>query len=110
MKLVSAVVDPQRFAAIQEALRTFGVLGVTVSEVFEQDGIRRGQLYRGQRFTIDLSVHVRLDIVAQDSDAADLTRIILRVSAGQSGSGRVWVTPVESVVRVRTGQRGLDAL
>ena len=110
MKLVSAVIVPHRFAAVQEALRRFGVHGLTVSEVLEQDGCPHGEFYRGQRFTVDLSPHVRLDIVAHDNDSADLVRIIWRVGAGQAGEGRVWVTPVESMVRVRTGQRGVDAL
>jgi nitrogen regulatory protein P-II 1 len=110
MKLVSAVIRPHRFPAVKEALRTFGVRGATASEVFEQDGCQYGRLYRGQRFTLDMSPQVRLDIVAHDEDAGDLVRIILRVAAGQAGDGRVWVTPVESTVRVRTGQRGVDAL
>jgi nitrogen regulatory protein P-II 1 len=110
MKLVSAVIRPHRFAAVREALRTFGALGATASEVFEHDGCEHGQLYRGQRFTLDMSPQVRLDILAHDEDAADLVRIILRVTAGEAGDGRVWVTPVESLVRVRTGQRGVDAL
>jgi nitrogen regulatory protein P-II 1 len=110
MKLVSAVIVPWRFAAVQTALRTFGVMGLTVSEVLEQDGCRHGELYRGQRITVDLSPHVRLDIVAHDSDAADLVRIIRRVAGSYAGDGRVWVTAVESMVRVRTGQRGVDAL
>jgi nitrogen regulatory protein P-II 1 len=110
MKLVSAVIRPHRFPAVKEALRTFGVRGATASEVFEQDGCQYGRLYRGQRFTLDMSPQVRLDIIAHDEDASDLVRIILRVAAGQAGDGRVWVTPVESTVRVRTGQRGVDAL
>jgi nitrogen regulatory protein P-II 1 len=105
VKLVSAVIVPHRFAAIQEALRRFGVFGLTVSEVFEQAGCPHSELYRGQRFTVDLSPCVRLDIVAHDGDAADLVRIIVRVAGG-----RVWVTPVDSMVRVRTGHRGVDAL
>ena len=105
MKLVSAVVVPHRFAAVQEALRRFGVVGLTVSAVFEQAGCPHSELYRGRRFTVDLSPCVRLDIVAHDGDAADLVRIILRVA-----DGHVWVTPVVSMVRVRTGHRGVDAL
>jgi nitrogen regulatory protein P-II 1 len=57
-----------------------------------------------------MSPRVRLDIVAHDEDAADLVRIILRVTAGEAGDGRVWVTPVESIVGVGTGERGVDAL
>jgi nitrogen regulatory protein P-II 1 len=110
MKLVSAVIVPRRFAAVQEALRTFGVLGLTVSEVLEQDGHRHGEVYRGRHFTVGLSPHVRLDILAHDSDAGDLVRIIRRVAAAQGGDGRVWVSAIECVVRVRTGHRGVDAL
>jgi len=110
MKLVSAVIVPHRFAAVQEALRRFGVHGLTASEVLEHDGCPHSEFYRGQRFTVDLSPHVRLDIVAHDSDTADLVHIILRVAGSHAGDGRVWVTPVESLVRVRTGHRGVDAL
>jgi len=105
VKLVSAVIVPHRFAAVQEALRRFGVVGLTVSEAFQQAGCPHRELYRGRRFTVDLSPCVRLDIVAHDEDATDLVRIILRVA-----DGHVWVTPVVSMVRVRTGQRGVDAL
>jgi nitrogen regulatory protein P-II 1 len=109
MKLVSAVITPHRFAPVQQALRTFGVQGLTVSEVLEQE-TGRPEVYRGRRFLVDLQPHVRLDIVAHDSDAADLVHIIVRVAGGPENGGRVWTTPVESLVRVRTGHRGIDAL
>ena len=107
---VSAVIAPHRFAAVQQALRTFGVLGLTVSDVLERDGCQHPEVYRGRRFQADLRPHVRLDIVSHESDADDLVRIIVRVAGGPRNSGRVWVTPVEALVRVRTGHRGIDAL
>ena len=110
MKLVSAVILPRRLAAVHDALRTFGVLGLTVSEVLEQGRRPHQQVYRGQGFRVDLDPHIRLDIVAHDSDAADLVRIIVRVAGSHAGDGWAWVTPVDSMVRVRTGQRGVDAL
>jgi nitrogen regulatory protein P-II 1 len=110
VKIVSAVVGPHAFVPLQRALRTFGVLGLTVSEVLRQDGRCDREVYRGQGFAVDLRPQVRLDIVAQDADAADVVRIIVRVVAGQFAEGQVWVTPVDAIVRVRTGQRGVDAL
>nr|WP_239028836.1 P-II family nitrogen regulator [Pseudonocardia acidicola] len=109
--MVSAVIAPERFAAVREALRTFADLGLTVTEVFERDRSgRHEEVYRGRHVQVDVSPGVRMEIVAPDGDAADLVHIIARVAAGQPGDGRVWVCPVEAMVRVRTGERGVDAL
>jgi nitrogen regulatory protein P-II 1 len=110
VKVVSAIMGPHAFVPVQQALRTYGVLCLTVSEVLGQDGRCHREVYRGQGFVVDLQPHVRLDIVAPDDDAADLVRIIVRVAAGQAADGQVWVSPVHAIVRVRTGQRGIDAL
>ena len=110
MKLVSAIILPRRLAAVQDALRTFGVLGLTMSEVLEQGGPPHREVYRGQCFQVDAAPHVRLDIVAHDSAADALVRIIVRVAGTHAGDGWAWITPVDSMVRVRTGQRGVDAL
>ncbi len=109
MKLVSAVLRPQAYSAVQDALRTFGILGLTVTEVLDRSGRTHGEVYRGRRFQVDLCPHVQLDIVADDSDALDIARIVARVLDGRECHGRVWITPVEALIRVRTGQRGLDA-
>jgi nitrogen regulatory protein P-II 1 len=110
VKLVSAVIAPHRLAAVHDALRRFGLPGVTVSEVMERDWTRPDEVYRGRRVISDMDPHVRLDVLAEDSDADDLLRIIRRVAADGSGDGKVWVSPVEAAVRVRTGERGADAL
>jgi nitrogen regulatory protein P-II 1 len=106
VKLVSAVFAPHRLAAVHDALRRFGLPGVTVGEVMVRDETCPTELFRGRRVVPDLSPHVRLDVLADDTDAADLVRIIDRVA----GAGRVWVSPVDAAVRVRTGQRGADAI
>jgi nitrogen regulatory protein P-II 1 len=102
MKLVSAVLAPHRLAAVHDALRRFGVHGLTISEVFE-----RGDAGHSPA---DPSPHVRLDVLADDIDAGDLIRIIRRVVLDTGTGARMWITPVEAAVRVRTGQRGVDAL
>jgi nitrogen regulatory protein P-II 1 len=110
VKVVSAIIGPHAFVPVQQALRRFGVLGLTVSQVLRQDGRCHREVYRGQGFAVDLQPYVRLDIVAQDDDAVDVVRILVRVTAGHAADGQVWVTPVDALVRVRTGQRGIDAL
>jgi nitrogen regulatory protein P-II 1 len=110
MKLVSAVLPPHHLAAVHDALRRFGLPGLTVSEVFEQDGAQHDESHRGRRSSTDLSPQVRLDVLADDVDAGDLVRIIRRVVLDAAAGARMWVTPVDAAVRVRTGQRGVDAL
>jgi nitrogen regulatory protein P-II 1 len=109
MKLVTAVIPPHHLAPVHDALRRFGVHGLTVSEVFEQGSAGHEELHRGRR-TTELSPHLRLDVLADDIDAGDLVRIIRRVVLDTSAGARAWVTPVDAAVRVRTGQRGVDAL
>jgi nitrogen regulatory protein P-II 1 len=110
VKLVSAVLPPHRLAPVHDALRRFGVHGLTVSEVFEQGDVEHEELHRGRHSSTDLSPYVRLDVLADDIDAADLVRIIRRVALDSATDARLWVTPVDAAVRVRTGQRGVDAL
>ncbi|MEZ0067741.1 nitrogen regulatory protein P-II 1 [Streptacidiphilus sp. MAP12-20] len=107
MKLISAVLPVAGFEQVHEALRTLGIPGVTVTSVFAR-GLRRAgyEVYRGARRRVELHPAVRLDVVTADRDAADVVQVI----AVAGVVGRVWVTPVEQVVRIRTRERGEAAL
>jgi nitrogen regulatory protein P-II 1 len=112
MRLVTAVIKPFKLDEVKEALETFGVQGLTVSEVSGY-GRQRGhtEVYRGAEYAVDFVPKVRLDVVVADDDADDVVEVIAKAaSTGQIGDGKVWTTPVEHLVRVRTGERGPDAL
>jgi nitrogen regulatory protein P-II 1 len=112
MRLVTAVIKPFKLDDVKEALETFGVQGLTVSEVSGY-GRQRGhtEVYRGAEYAVDFVPKVRLDVVVADDDADDVVEVIAKAaSTGQIGDGKVWTTPVEHLVRVRTGERGPDAL
>ena len=112
MKLVTAVIKPHKWEDVREALETFGVAGMTVSEVSGY-GRQKGhtEVYRGAEYDIALVPKIRLEIVVEDADAADVVDFIVKTAqTGRIGDGKVWVQPVESVVRVRTGDRDESAL
>ncbi|PZS23994.1 MAG: P-II family nitrogen regulator [Acidimicrobiales bacterium] len=112
MRLITAVVKPFKLEEVKEALKAAGASGLTVSEV-QGFGHQRGhtEVYRGAEYTIDLVPKVRIELVADDEDAPALVEVIAASArTGKIGDGKVWVTPVETVVRIRTGERGTDAL
>ena len=112
MKLVTAVIKPFKLDEVRAALLAFGVQGMTVSESSGY-GRQRGhtEVYRGAEYTVELLPKVRLEILVDDEDADDVFDVIVRAArTGKIGDGKVWQVPVESVVRVRTGERGPDAL
>ncbi|HEX6875094.1 MAG TPA: P-II family nitrogen regulator [Nocardioidaceae bacterium] len=112
MKLVTAVVKPHKWEDVREALQTFGVTGMTVNEVSGY-GRQKGhtEVYRGAEYDIALVPKVRIEIVVEDADADDIVGIIVKsAQTGRIGDGKVWVVPVDSVVRVRTGDRDEAAL
>ena len=112
MRLVTAVIKPFKLEEVKDALETFGVNGLTVSEV-NGYGRQRGhtEVYRGAEYKVDFVPKVRLDVVVGDDDAHDVVEVIVKAaSTGQIGDGKVWTTPVDELVRVRTGERGPDAL
>ena len=112
MKIITAVIKPHRLAQVKEALHGFGVDGLTVSEVGGY-GRQRGhtEVYRGAEYTVDLVPKVRLEVLAEDADAEQLLDVIVEAArTGEIGDGKVWTVPVETAVRVRTGERGPDAL
>ncbi|MCW2793270.1 MAG: family nitrogen regulator [Nocardioides sp.] len=107
MKLVTAVIKPHKWEDTRVALETVGVTGMTVSEVSGY-GRQKGhtEVYRGAEYDIALVPKIRLEIVANDADVeAVVGAILTSAQTGKIGDGKVWVSPVESVVRVRTGDR-----
>jgi nitrogen regulatory protein P-II 1 len=112
MKLITAVVKPYKLDEVKTALQAFGVHGLTVAEASGY-GRQRGhtEVYRGAEYTVDLVPKVRIELLAEDHDVEDLLNVIVKAAqTGKIGDGKVWVAPVETVVRVRTGERGAEAL
>ena len=112
MKLITAVVRPHRWENVREALETLGVAGMTLTEVSGY-GRQKGhtEVYRGAEYDIALVPKVRLEIVLDDADVEGVTEAIVGAAAtGRIGDGKVWVSPIESVVRVRTGDRDESAV
>ncbi|MFC4493989.1 P-II family nitrogen regulator [Streptomyces ovatisporus] len=112
MKLITAVIKPHQLEDVKEALRAFGVQGLTVTEASGY-GRQRGhtEVYRGAEYTVDLVPKVRIEVLAEDEDAEELLEVVVKSArTGKIGDGKVWTVPVETAVRVRTGERGPDAL
>ena len=112
MKLVVAVLKPFKLDDVKERLKALGVSGMTLTEV-QGFGRQRGhtEVYRGAEYEVDFVPKLRLEILIDD-DSVDATvdAIVEAVGTGKIGDGKVWVIPVETVVRVRTGERGPDAI
>jgi nitrogen regulatory protein P-II 1 len=112
MKLITAIVKPHRLDEVKTALQELGVHGLTVTEASGY-GRQRGhtEVYRGAEYRVDLVPKVRIEVVVEDADTDAVIEGIVKASqTGKIGDGKVWVVPVETVVRVRTGERGPDAL
>ncbi len=112
MRLVTAVIKPFRLQEVQDALHTVGVAGMTVSEA-QGFGRQRGhtEVYRGAEYRVDFVPKVRVEVVCEDADAERVVEAIEGAArTGKIGDGKIWVVPVEELVRVRTGQRGASAL
>ena len=112
MRLVTAVIKPFKLDDVKTALESFGVHGLTVSEASGY-GRQKGhtEVYRGAEYTVDLVPKVRIEVLVEDADADDVVEVLVKsAQTGRIGDGKVWVTPVDTVVRVRTGERGPEAL
>ena len=112
MKLVTAIIKPFKLDDVKAALEALGVQGMTVSEV-QGFGRQKGhtEVYRGAEYTVDIVPKVRVEVLDDDQAADKLVASIVEAAhTGKIGDGKVWVTPVEQVVRVRTGERDADAL
>ena len=112
MKLVTAIVKPFTLEDIKGALERIGVLGMTVSEV-QGFGRQKGhtEIYRGAEYSVDFVPKIRVEVVVDEAQLdKTIDAMVEAARTGKIGDGKVWVTSVETVIRVRTGERGLDAL
>jgi nitrogen regulatory protein P-II 1 len=112
MRLVTAIIKPFKLDDVKTALETLGIRGLTASEV-QGFGRQKGhtEVYRGAEYTVDMVPKVKIEVLTEDADAFKVADIIVEAArTGKIGDGKVWVSPVETIVRVRTGERGTDAL
>ena len=112
MKLVTAIIKPFELEDVKSALEAYGIHGLTISEASGY-GRQRGhtEVYRGAEYTVDMVPKVRIEVLVEDDDASAVVDVITKsAQTGRIGDGKVWTIPVEDVVRVRTGERGPDAL
>lgn len=112
MKLITAIIKPFKLDEVKEALKTSGVTGITVSEVkgFGRQG-GHTETYRGSEYQIDFVPKVKLEIVAApDAVEAIIDTLVQSAASGKIGDGKIWVTEVESIIRIRTGETGIDAI
>ncbi len=112
MKLVSAIIQPFRFDEVREALTDIGVHGITVSEV-KGFGRQKGhtEIYRGSEYTIDFLPKIQIDIAVGDDLVENVIETIVEpAQTGRVGDGKIFVLPLEQVVRIRTRETGDDAL
>jgi nitrogen regulatory protein P-II 1 len=112
MKLVTAIIKPFKVEDVKDALQKQGVNGMTVSDASGYG--RQGghvEVYRGAEYTVDLVPKVRIEALINDSDVNEVVdAILLAAKTGKIGDGKIWVMPVDDVVRVRTGERGSEAI
>ncbi len=112
MKLVTAILKPHRIDDVKEALESFGITGMTVSEA-SGFGRQRGhsEVYRGAEYVVDFVPKIRLEVLVEDMDADSVVGVIVSAArTGRIGDGKVWLTSIDDVVRVRTGEKGDEAL
>lgn len=112
MKLITAIVKPFRLEDVKQDLSKIGVNGMTVSEA-SGHGRQRGhvEVYRGAEYQVDLIPKVRIEVVVDDEDAERVVEVIVKAARTDNiGDGKVWISKLDTVVRVRTGERGADAV
>ncbi len=112
MKLIVAVLKPFKLDDVKETLKALGVHGMTLTEA-QGFGRQRGhtEVYRGAEYEVEFVPNIRLEVVVDAAPVADVANAIVDVAGtGKIGDGKVWILPVEEIIRVRTGERGADAL
>ena len=112
MKLITAIVKPFKLEEVKEALKGAGVHGMTVTEV-QGFGRQSGhtEVYRGTEYTVDFVPKVRVEVLADDPDADRIVDVVVDAArTGKIGDGKVWITEVDRVIRIRTGETDEDAL
>lgn len=112
MKLVTAVIKPHKLEDVKSALAAFGIHGITITEASGY-GRQRGktEVYRGTEYTVDVLPKTRIDVVCEAYDAEDIANVIVSAArSGRIGDGKVWISPIDHVIRIRTGETDEDAL
>jgi nitrogen regulatory protein P-II 1 len=112
VKLITAIVKPHRIEEVKEALRDIGVNGLTTTDV-EGFGRQRGhtEVYRGAEYQVDFVPKVKVEVLVAADDVQGVIDAIEKAArTGKIGDGKIWVTEAEQVIRIRTGERGPDAL
>jgi len=112
LKLITAIIKPFKLDDVKAALKDVGVAGVTVTEA-QGFGRQRGhtEVYRGAEYTIDFVPKVRVEVLCDDADAGQLADVIAEAArTGKIGDGKIWLTQVDDVQRIRTSERGSDAI
>jgi nitrogen regulatory protein P-II 1 len=112
MKLITAIIKPFKLDDVKNALKESGLSGMTVSEV-QGFGRQRGhtEVYRGAEYTIDFVPKIRIEVLADDGEVERVVgAIVAAARTDKIGDGKVWVTDVDGVTRIRTGEKGADAL
>ena len=112
MKLVTAIIKPFKLDDVKAALKNMGVVGLTVTEVrgFGRQG-GHTETYRGTEYQVDFLPKVRLEAVVDDGDVSDVVdTIVSSAKTDKIGDGKVWVSTVDEIVRIRTGERGAEAV
>ena len=112
MKLITAIVKPFKLDDVRDSLKGMGVEGMTITEV-QGFGRQRGQteVYRGAEYTVNFVPKARVEVLVADGEAERVVEAIVEAArTGKIGDGKIWVTDVEGVVRIRTGEKGADAL
>jgi nitrogen regulatory protein P-II 1 len=112
MKLITAIVKPFKLDDVKEALKAAGVQGITVSEVkgFGRQG-GHTETYRGSEYQIDFVPKMRIELVVEDNSLEQILDVVPEAaSTGKIGDGKIWVTNVEQIIRIRTGEHGADAI
>ena len=113
MKIVTAIIQPDKIDEVSEALIKQDITRITVSRVTGYGQKTEGDLYRGQEVVIDLSPKVRIDIACNDEFVEQICNIIVETAkhdSGKLGDGKIFITPLEECIRIRTGQKGSEAI
>jgi nitrogen regulatory protein P-II 1 len=112
MKRIEAIIKPFKLDDVKERLRAIGVTGMTVCEVkgFGRTG-GKTEIYRGSAYVVDFVPKIRIEVVASDSMTPDvISAIMLAAKTGKIGDGKIFVTPIDEAIRIRTGEKGDDAV
>jgi len=112
MKLITAIIKPFKLEEVRQALTELGVEGLTITEV-KGFGRQKGhtELYRGAEYTIDTLPKIKIEILTNDNDATNITNVISKsANTEKIGDGKIFITNVDEVIRIRTGETGSDAI